>query len=49
MSTSFWGDSGGFLDELDGDYGDGADGQTQVSMSYTAVSLSQIGNLRGCK
>ena len=39
MSTSFWGDSGGFLDELDGDYGDGTDGQTQVSMSYIAVAL----------
>jgi len=34
MSTSFWGDSGGFLDELDGDYGDGADGQTQGELNY---------------
>ena len=30
MSTSFWGESGGFLDDLDDDDGDGIDGQSQA-------------------
>ena len=33
MSSSFWGDSGGFLDDFDADDGDGADGQAQACSS----------------